>query len=128
MTALESLDLPNPEFTPAQAVALVREHWGIDAQVAEVGSTQDQNFRATAADGRRYVLKIANPGWRRSELECQNAAMEHLAAAEAGFAVPVPVPALDGREIVQADGHDIRLVTWRRSPASWIASDGTSSM
>jgi 4-aminobutyrate aminotransferase-like enzyme/Ser/Thr protein kinase RdoA (MazF antagonist) len=112
MTALESLDLPNPEFTPAQAVALVREHWAIDAQVAEVGSTQDQNFRATAADGRRYVLKIANPGWRRSELECQNAAMEHLAAADPGFAVPVPVPALDGREIVQADGHDIRLVTW----------------
>src|SRR6185369_10441584 len=91
MTALESLDLPNPEFTPAQAIALVREHWGIEAEVSEVGSTQDQNFRATVADGRRYVLKIASPGWRRAELECQNAAMEHLAAGDPGFAVPVPV-------------------------------------
>src|SRR5215213_1219697 len=112
MTALASLDLPNPELTPERAAALVREHWGFTPRLAEVGSTQDQNFRATAPDGRRFVLKIASTGWRRSELECQNAAMHHLADTAPGFALPVPVPARGGSEIVGADGHDIRLVTW----------------
>ena len=112
MTTLESLDLPNPELTPERAAAIVLEHWGLEAVLDEVGSSQDQNFRTTAADGRRFVLKIANPYWRRAELELQNAAMHHLAEARPGFAVPVPVPAVDGREIVAADGHDIRLVTW----------------
>jgi len=82
MTAIESLDLPNPEFTPERAAEMVREHWGFDPALAEVGSTQDQNFRATAPDGSRFVLKIASTGWRRSELECQNAAMHHLAGRD----------------------------------------------
>jgi 4-aminobutyrate aminotransferase-like enzyme/Ser/Thr protein kinase RdoA (MazF antagonist) len=129
MTTLESLDLPNPEFTPEWAVALARDAWGVDGAADELGSTQDQNFRIKATDGRRYVLKIANPYWRRAELECQNAAMHHLSAAAPGFAVPVPVATPGGEEIVRADDHDVRLVTWvdglplcegrHRAPATW---------
>ena len=62
MTALESLDLPNPEFTPAQAIALVREHWGIEAEVSEVGSTQDQNFRATVRGRAPLRAQDREPG------------------------------------------------------------------
>ena len=111
-TVFGSLELPNPEFRAADAQAIAREHWGLDATAEEVGSSQDQNFRLRCADGRQFVLKIANPRWRRSELELQNAAMRHLAARRPGFEVPVPVPAADGAEIVHARGHDVRLVDW----------------
>jgi hypothetical protein len=56
MSAIESLDLPNPAFAPERAAELVREHWGFVPRLAEVGSTQDQNIRATAPDGRQFVL------------------------------------------------------------------------
>jgi 4-aminobutyrate aminotransferase-like enzyme/Ser/Thr protein kinase RdoA (MazF antagonist) len=111
-SAFGSLELPNPEFSADDARDLLREHWGLEASASEVGSSQDQNFRMRCADGRQYVLKIANPLWRRSELECQNAAMHHVATRVRDFQVPVPVPAPDGSEIVRARGHDLRLVTW----------------
>ena len=34
-----------------------------------------------ARDGRRFAFKVASPLWSRAELELQNAAMDHLAAA-----------------------------------------------
>jgi 4-aminobutyrate aminotransferase-like enzyme/Ser/Thr protein kinase RdoA (MazF antagonist) len=102
----------NPRLSPEHARALVARHWGIAGELSEIGSTQDQNFRVDAGDGRRFVLKIANASWARADLELQNAAMRHLAAAGAGFEVPLPLAAVDGAEIVADGGHDLRLVTW----------------
>ena len=119
--AFGTMDLPNPEFGAADAQAIAREHWGLEATADEVGSTQDQNFRIRCADGCQFVLKIANPAWRRSELELQNAAMHHVAARRPGFALPVPVAAADGAEIVRVDGHDVRLVDWVHGTPLWEA-------
>jgi 4-aminobutyrate aminotransferase-like enzyme/Ser/Thr protein kinase RdoA (MazF antagonist) len=107
-----SLELPNPRLSQTDALAILREHWSLEGVLDEVGSTQDQNFRVRCPDGRRFVLKIANPNWRREELELQNAAMHHLAGRRPGFEVPIPIPAADGSEIVRVEGHDVRLVSW----------------
>ncbi len=120
-TAFDSLELPNPDFSADDAVAIVREHWGLESTAAEVGSTQDQNFRVRCADGRQFVLKIASPGWRRAELELQNHAMHHVAAQRPGFEIPVPVPARGGAEIVHVRGHDVRLVDWVHGTPLWEA-------
>jgi 4-aminobutyrate aminotransferase-like enzyme/Ser/Thr protein kinase RdoA (MazF antagonist) len=105
-------ELPNPELGLEEVREVLAEHWALDGELAEVGSTQDQNVRVTGAGGRRYVCKVASPLWPPAALDLQNAAMRHLAAARPGFAVPEPVRALGGEEVVRAHGHHIRLLTW----------------
>src|SRR5713101_5415960 len=72
--------LPNPMLSDAQADRVLRAHWGIEATLSDLGSTQDQNLLVTRRDGTRYVLKITEAMWTRADLELQNAAMRHVAA------------------------------------------------
>src|SRR5690348_5113165 len=105
-----------PEVTLDEAARLLREHWGWTGVVGELGSHQDRNMLVRGDDG-SFVLKIARHGISRVELEAENAAMAWLAARGLSFAVPRPIPALDGSLIASAttsDGetHDLRLVTF----------------
>ncbi|MBS1882000.1 MAG: aminotransferase [Actinobacteria bacterium] len=102
---------PNPSFGEAEVAALLAREWGMDASVRELGSTQDQNFRV-AADGRSYVLKIANRATDRVDVEVGDEAMRVLAEAAPGFEVPAVVPTLSGPALTTIDGHLARLVTW----------------
>lgn len=102
---------PNPSFGEAEIVALIARDWGMEAAVRELGSTQDQNFRVTA-DGRDYVLKVANRATERVDLEVGDEAMRVLAEAEPGFEVPVVVPTLSGAALTTIDGHLARMVSW----------------
>jgi 4-aminobutyrate aminotransferase-like enzyme/Ser/Thr protein kinase RdoA (MazF antagonist) len=104
---------PTPHLSFAQATAIVRRHWGITPdRLVELGSYEDQNLRIDAAD-RRYVLKVAGPPESRSPLELECEVLAALATAAPGLpATPALVAAGDGREIVEADGHRIRLLTW----------------
>src|SRR3954453_10289910 len=95
---------------------ILLEHWGRTGVVGELGSHQDRNVLVRGEDG-VFVLKIARHGISRAELEAENAAMAWLQERGLSFAVPRPVPALDGSRIVAAttsDGatHDVRLVTY----------------
>ena len=90
-------ELHSPRFELADARELAREHFGIDGDVSELGSHQDQNVLVTAPSG-RYVLKIVHVAQRLP------------------LAVPTPCRALDGAEIVpvERDGltYLLRLVTF----------------
>ena len=103
-----------PPLGPQDARAITAEHFGLTGEAVELASYQDRNFLITAPDGRRAVLKVANPHWGRSALELQNAAMAHAAGAGLPFATPVCLPAVDGREIVSVEragaACDVRLV------------------
>lgn len=103
-----------PRLSGADAVAVAREAFGVDGRAEELGSHQDQNFRIDAPDG-RYVLKVANTTFSRSELEMQNRAMEYVAAALPGT-VPVPVCAQDGSDVVELEHagmrHDVRVLSY----------------
>jgi 4-aminobutyrate aminotransferase-like enzyme/Ser/Thr protein kinase RdoA (MazF antagonist) len=102
-----------PHLTFGQATAIVERHWGITPErLVELGSYEDQNLRVDAG-GRRYVLKVAGPSEARTPLELECEVLGALAAAPRGSpATPVVVPAIDGAEIVDADGHRVRLLTW----------------
>ncbi len=105
-----------PPFGPADGRELARALFGVDGEPSELGSHQDRNFRIAAVDGRRVVLKIANPHFGLDSLEMQNAAMLHVAERAVPFQTPLPLPALDGGLIssVQRDGQEyhVRLVSY----------------
>jgi 4-aminobutyrate aminotransferase-like enzyme/Ser/Thr protein kinase RdoA (MazF antagonist) len=95
----ESLSLPAPVLSPAQAAAITSEHFGVTGELTELGSNQEANVLVQAPAG-AVVLKVANPAFAAAELELQNAAMLHAAATRPPFALPHPLPALDGRTVV----------------------------
>src|SRR4029078_4904448 len=79
-----------------------------------LGSNQETNLRVRSADHSTYVLKIANPDFGADVLELQHKAMQHVQRAGTGLAVPVPVPALDGSELVRVPirgiDHNVRML------------------
>ncbi len=78
----QASELPAPEVSAGDAVAIVREHFGLDVEVDPLGSQQDANFLLTATDGRPLgVFKVANPAFSRVEIEAQDTAARFLADA-----------------------------------------------
>jgi len=108
-------ELPSPALDDALAGQVLRDLFGLTGRLTTLGSHQDQNWRVDTRAG-RFVLKVSNPGFRRSGLEAQNAAMLHLAAGAVGFDVPVPQPSSDGTLIPTWEHggqiHDVRLVSY----------------
>ncbi len=106
-----------PQFGRLEAETLASRHFGVTASADPLPSERDQNFCLTTADGRRFVLKIANATEPLTTLEFQNAALEHLASRAPGLAVPRVQRSASGEPILKvagADGreHFIRLLTW----------------
>ena len=78
------------------AKQLAAEHYGLPVIVRRLDSERDQNFRLRTADGREYVLKIANPAEDRAVTNLQTEALVQLAAVDPGLPVPRMFPALNG--------------------------------
>jgi 4-aminobutyrate aminotransferase-like enzyme/Ser/Thr protein kinase RdoA (MazF antagonist) len=112
----EGYAIESPPFGEEDGRRLAAELFGLDGTSAELGSHQDRNFLITTGEGRRAVLKIANPHFGRGSLEMQNAAMRHVAAAGLSYETPVPLEAVDGRDIVEVDNggahYDVRMTSW----------------
>lgn len=118
----------NPRLAAADAERLLRQVWGIAGALTEIDSTQDQNFRVVRSDGCSFVLKVANACWSNLDLELQNAAMRHVAERDPGLDVQLPVPARDGREIVEEIGFRLRTLTWiEGQPMNEVSSAGRES-
>ena len=49
-----------PRLSAVDAVAIAQDHYGLDVEARPIVSERDQNFLLRNADGRRFVLKIAN--------------------------------------------------------------------
>jgi len=98
-----------PDVGEQTAVRIARELYGIDATAASLPSERDCNIRLDAADGARYVLKIANARETTAMLEAENAAMRQLSAT--GL-TPTLVSTRAGAEIGQSGVHRVRLITW----------------
>jgi 4-aminobutyrate aminotransferase-like enzyme/Ser/Thr protein kinase RdoA (MazF antagonist) len=100
-----------PRLGRADAIAIARELYGLEADAQPLPSERDQNFLLETASG-RFVLKFANASERVEILEAQNAALEHLAGWTA--LCPRVVPTTSGVGIAPGPGgHLVRLVTWR---------------
>jgi 4-aminobutyrate aminotransferase-like enzyme/Ser/Thr protein kinase RdoA (MazF antagonist) len=104
-----------PRLDPAEASALAREHYGIEAVAEPLPSERDQNFVLSGTAGSRFVLKLANAGELPAMIEAQQLAMTHLATRLT--IVPRVLPTLGGApaaEVRGADGrrHVVWMITW----------------
>lgn len=80
-------------------------------------SERDLNFRIDAADGKRYLLKVANPAESESVIDFENAAMSHVTSVNPTLPIPRVVPAVDGGLTVAVCDDTgrtcmARLMTW----------------
>src|SRR5580692_1069823 len=78
--------------------------FGIRAEAHRLNGEFDDNFRLTAPDGTKYILKIMRPGCDPAFIDMQSRAMEHLR----GF--PVPRPAAPVK--ITKDGRLAWLLHW----------------
>lgn len=68
-----------PRFSEPFAVDLMQSRYGVQVVRADpLVSERDQNFRMHAADGRKYVLKIANAAEDRRVTDFQVKALQHI--------------------------------------------------
>ena len=73
-----SLLADKPQFSEQEAAAIAEDVFAVRAAAGALPSERDQNFLLTAANGERFVLKIANAREERRMLEIQNQVMRHL--------------------------------------------------
>lgn len=104
-----------PILSESDAVDLAEQLYNLDSTAKLLNSERDQNFRLQTADGKQFVLKIANGAEDRAMLEAQNAAMVHL--VERGVMVcPQVFPTVDGALIGETttgeQTHFVRLVSY----------------
>ena len=71
--------LGRPRVSDELVAAFVTEKFGLTVTaISRLTGERDLNFRATAG-GRSYVIKVANASKSRAQLECEHAAMLHVA-------------------------------------------------
>jgi hydroxylysine kinase len=88
------------------AVALAREHFGLETRAEPLTGERDENFRLSAADGAQYVLKIANPAEDPTVTALPAAALLHVARIDSGFPCPRLVPERAGNTHVHFKDQD----------------------
>ncbi len=102
-----------PSFSQAQAEALARDRFGIDAEARPLTSERDQNFHLKTQQGAEFVLKIANASEAPGVVAFQNAVMRHIENVDPAVPAPRVVPALDGAFQTMEQEHIVRILTWR---------------
>ena len=117
---LHTISAAPPQLSAAAAIALLRQHFGIAADVRTLVSERDQNFLVTADDGRRFVLKIAGQAESRAVTEFQIEALLHIELRNRELQLEVEAPRVvrskDGQSHVEIDidsvRHIVRVVTY----------------
>ncbi|MBF6992518.1 phosphotransferase [Cupriavidus sp. IK-TO18] len=104
---------------PLESVdSLVRELYGIQPDgLARLTGERDQNFRITARDGRRYVLKVTHPSEPRAVTEMQTMVFRHIAQVDPNLPVQALVPSQTAGDssLQKIDSHNtavVRLFTY----------------
>ncbi|WP_061938705.1 phosphotransferase [Aureimonas sp. AU22] len=105
-----------PAFGIAEIEALVAERYGIEAEASLLTSERDLTVRLDVADGRRFVLKIANAAEDPAVSAFQNRALEHIERTVPDVPASRLVRTLAGEaEFLAERGgerHVTRLLTW----------------
>jgi len=111
-------DAPNFGDDTVKSIAL--QHYGLRVSVRSLLSERDQNLALQAADGRQYVLKIANAAQDPAATDFQTRAMQHIARYTDEHEAPITTPRVlqtisgEAQMTLEADGreHIVRVVSY----------------
>ena len=109
------IETETPGLDENEVRRLVREHFGLKAELKALLSERDQNFRLHCDDGRRFVLKIANAAEDPLATDFQIQALLYLESWLAVNDCPISVPqilrTIDGKTHVMVSSAGHRHVT-----------------
>lgn len=86
------LQIEAPEIDLGAVREVVRQNYGLEGDFKPLISERDQNFRLSCADGRQFVLKIANAAEDAVATDFQIQALLYLEARLAAHDYPIVVP------------------------------------
>lgn len=104
---MRAIASPPPDIAVANVRAVLRDQYGLDGEMRMLVSERDQNWRVTADDGRRFVLKIANAAERAIVTDFQIQALLHIERAGCRVATPHIVRTLDGSPATTIKDNDV---------------------
>ncbi len=78
---------------------LLQQHWGIDADISQLPSYSDKNFRLRCGE-REFVAKLANPDWNYADLDFENQALLHLQNQQLPLQLPRVQHSLCGQHLL----------------------------
>ena len=102
------LETKAPAFSTEEAAEVAQRAFDIQASAHPLASERDQNFRLCAVDGRKWVLKIANPAEGPAILDMQTQALLHIARVDPELAIPRIKTTSDGALFHQINSSDGR--------------------
>lgn len=106
-----------PPALPVETVAAaVREQFDLSGELTPLISERDQNFRLTADDGRRYVVKVVSRADSSDLVDFQVGALKYL-EQQAFKRAPRIIDTVSGGPLGQVHDRDgaafvLRLVSW----------------
>jgi hydroxylysine kinase len=114
---MATMVVQSPPVPIERAVALVREHYGLETRAARLTGERDENFKLSAPDGAEFVLKIANSAERPAVTDLPTAALLHVEKIDPTFPCPRVVRDRSGGTRVRftdEDGHErtARVLTY----------------
>jgi len=116
MNPLDMIDADAPRLSDAEVALLLKTEYGLDGQLRPLLGERDQNFRLTASDGQRYVVKIAGAAEDQKAADFQILGLLHLEARGCRAAVPKIRRTLDDASsttILHGETrHVVRLVSY----------------
>ncbi|RWN48355.1 MAG: serine kinase [Mesorhizobium sp.] len=125
----ETLAEDAPDVSAAEALAILRRHYGLTGTARPLPGERDHNFYIQADGEREFVLKISHPAEEAGFTDFQNKALDHIFAVDPTLPVPSVRKSLEGEPQFAASvggsaPRIIRLVTYlpgqllSRSPTS----------
>lgn len=107
MDLVGDLVAPFARMTPAEATAVLAEHFGVTAaRLERLDTERDDSFRVETAAGETVLLKVAHPDDDPEVIAMQLAAMRHVGAAG------LPVQRVLAGPVTVAGGRVARLLSW----------------
>lgn len=104
---------PATPISPAEAIAMARDRYGLSATATALPGEFDANFLLTADDERRFVFKVMHPSRDRAFVEMQCEALRTLEARAPQLLLQRVVPAIDGSVIGEIhDTSGERRLVW----------------
>ena len=95
----DALGTTHIRMTEEEALRWLEDLFSIKATAKRLDTEKDDSFRVDASDGRRYILKVANPNEVLDIISFQVDLMRHVGVVDSGLPVPVTLSGRNGQDI-----------------------------